>query len=106
MLGGTAKELTVAVRYQWLPGVWTPLLSPPGAETEVLGKKTGWLREGLRGKTQEKGIGSLERKLMAVSAGIPSRRVGAERGLRLHPPSWRSQTVAVVATVQGSGDMN
>lgn len=30
VLGGTAKELAVAVCYQWLLGVWTPLLSPSG----------------------------------------------------------------------------
>lgn len=30
VLAGTAKELAVTVRHQWLPGVWTPLLSPPG----------------------------------------------------------------------------
>ena len=61
---------------------------------------------GTQGQNQEKEVGALERKLMAVSAGIPSRRVGAGWGLRLLPPSWRSQTVAVVATVQGSEDTN
>lgn len=62
----------------------------------MLGKKTGWLSEGLEGvgldlgKTQKE-VGHLGMKVdgfRQFSVGISSRRVGTGRGLRLLLQPW------------------